>query len=133
MNTTNLIGRITKDLDLRKTTNGNSVVNFTLAVNRQFKKDGEQDADFIQIQVWNKTADNLYKYCGKGSLIGLCGRIQTRNFDGKDGKRVYVTEVVAESVQFLDTKNSQSQSQSEPQSDYGSSETVEIDSDNLPF
>ena len=132
MNTTNLIGRITKDLDLRKTTNGNSVVNFTLAVNRQFKKDGEQDADFIQIQVWNKTADNLYKYCGKGSLIGLCGRIQTRNFDGKDGKRVYVTEVVAESVQFLDTKNSQSQ-HSEPQSDYGSSETVEIDSDDLPF
>lgn len=101
-----LVGRLTKDPDLRYTANGVPVATFTLAVNRNFKKDnGEQEADFINVVVWRKPAENVANFLKKGSLAGVDGRIQTRNFEGQDGKRVYVTEVVAESVQFLEPKN----------------------------
>jgi single-strand DNA-binding protein len=102
-----LVGRLTKDPDLRYTPNGIQVATFTLAVNRNFKNEsGEQQADFINIVVWRKPAENVANFLKKGSLAGVDGKIQTRNYDGQDGKKVYVTEVVAESVQFLETKKS---------------------------
>lgn len=108
-----LVGRLTKDPDLRYTSSGIAVANFTVAVNRPFSnQQGDREADFINCVIWRKPAENLANYMSKGSLIGVDGRIQTRSFDGQDGKRVYITEVVADSVQFLESRNSKgSQSQ----------------------
>ncbi|WP_282155740.1 single-stranded DNA-binding protein [Cytobacillus gottheilii] len=109
MNRVVLVGRLTKDPDLRYTPNGVPVATFTLAVNRAFtNQQGEREADFINCVVWRKPAENVANFLKKGSLAGVDGRIQTRNFEGQDGKRVYVTEVQAESVQFLDPKDSNS-------------------------
>jgi single-strand DNA-binding protein len=109
MNRVVLVGRLTKDPDLRYTPNGVAVATFTLAVNRAFtNQQGEREADFINCVVWRRPAENVANFLKKGSLAGVDGRIQTRNYEGQDGKRVYVTEVMAESVQFLEPK-SQSQ------------------------
>ncbi|EHY0437791.1 single-stranded DNA-binding protein [Listeria monocytogenes] len=106
MNRVVLVGRLTKDPDLRYTPAGAAVATFTLAVNRPFKNaQGEQEADFINCVVWRKPAENVANFLKKGSMAGVDGRIQTRNYEDNDGKRVFVTEVVAESVQFLDPKN----------------------------
>jgi single-strand DNA-binding protein len=106
MNRVVLVGRLTKDPDLRYTPNGVPVATFTLAVNRPFSSQtGEREADFINCVVWRKPAENVANFLKKGSLAGVDGRIQTRNYEGQDGKRVYVTEVQAESVQFLEPKN----------------------------
>ncbi|EAD6256750.1 single-stranded DNA-binding protein [Listeria monocytogenes] len=105
MNRVVLVGRLTKDPELRYTPAGAAVATFTLAVNRPFKNgQGEQEADFIQCVVWRKPAENVANFLKKGSLTGVDGRVQTRNYEGNDGKRVYVTEIVAESVQFLEPK-----------------------------
>ena len=102
-----LVGRLTKDPDLRYTANGTAVANFTIAVNRPFSnQQGDREADFINCVIWRKPAESLANYMSKGSLIGVDGRMQTRSYDGQDGKRVYVTEVVADTVQFLESKNS---------------------------
>jgi single-strand DNA-binding protein len=107
MNRVVLVGRLTKDPELRYTPNGVPVATFTLAVNRAFSnQQGEREADFINCVVWRRPAENVANFLKKGSLAGVDGRIQTRNYEGQDGKRVYVTEVVAESVQFLEPKNS---------------------------
>src|SRR5690625_4917352 len=113
-----LVGRLVRDPDLRYTNNGTAVANFTIACNKPFKKDGEdQRADFINCVIWRKPAESLANYMSKGSLIGLEGSIQTRSYDGTDGKRVYVTEVLAASVQFLESKNkSENQEPSNQQS-----------------
>lgn len=106
MNRVVLVGRLTKDPELRYTPAGAAVATFTLAVNRPFKNgQGEQEADFIQCVVWRKPAENVANFLKKGSLTGVDGRVQTRNYEGNDGKRVYVTEIVAEAVQFLEPKN----------------------------
>lgn len=106
MNNVSLIGRLVKDVDMRYTANGVAVSNFTLACNRPFtNQQGEREADFIRIQVWRKQAENVANYCKKGSQVGVTGRIQTSSFDGDDGKKVFVTDIVADSVQFLDTRN----------------------------
>lgn len=100
-----LVGRLTKDPELRHTPNGIAVGTFTLAVNRPFSnQSGEREADFINTVVWRKQAENVHKFLKKGSLVGIDGRIQTRNYENSEGRRVYVTEVVADSVQFLETK-----------------------------
>ncbi|MDA2609960.1 single-stranded DNA-binding protein [Bacillus cereus] len=106
MNRVILVGRLTKDPDLRYTPNGVAVATFTLAVNRAFSTNGEREADFISCVIWRKQAENVANYLRKGSLAGVDGRLQTRNYEGQDGKRVYVTEVLAESVQFLEPRNS---------------------------
>ena len=106
MNNVSLVGRVTKDPELRTTGSGVVTTSITVAVNRRFtNKNGEREADFIQCVVWNKQAENVCKFVSKGSLVGVTGRIQTRNYDGQDGKKVYVTEVVAENVTFLESKN----------------------------
>lgn len=101
-----LVGRLTKDIEIRQTTSGSKTANFTLAVNRTSKKDGQPDADFINCVAWNKTAELMAQYLHKGSLIGIEGRIQTRSYENQQGQKVYVTEVVASSVQFLDSRSS---------------------------
>ncbi|MBM7618859.1 single-stranded DNA-binding protein [Sutcliffiella halmapala] len=102
-----LVGRLTKDPELRYTPSGVAVATFTLAVNRTFQnQQGEREADFINCVVWRKQAENAANFLKKGSLAGVDGRIQTRNYEGQDGKRVYVTEIVAEGVQFLEPKGS---------------------------
>nr|DAQ94925.1 MAG TPA: Single strand binding protein [Caudoviricetes sp.] len=149
-----LVGRLTKDPVLRKTANGASVTSFTLACTHRYKQEGQPDADFINTVVWNKTADSVSQYTHKGSLVGVEGRIQTRSYDDKDGKRVYVTEVVADSVQFLESKSAAASNANSnayvPDYDQGSnhgyqsdnsqsysndftSSTLDIASDDLPF
>ena len=108
MNRVELIGRITRDPELRYTSSNIATTRFTLAVNRPFQgQDGNQGTDFINIVVWRKKAENVKKYVTKGSLVAVEGRIQTGSYE-KDGQRIYTTDVVADSVQFLETR-SQSQ------------------------
>ncbi|WP_374187460.1 single-stranded DNA-binding protein [Priestia aryabhattai] len=105
MNRTVLVGRLTADPTLKYTPSGAAVTTFTLAVNRTFtNQQGEREADFINCVVWRKAAENVANFLKKGSLAGVDGRLQSRSYEGQDGKRVYVTEVVAESVQFLESK-----------------------------
>jgi len=100
-----LIGRLTKDPELRYTPNGVAVASFTLAVDRPFtNQQGEREADFIPVVVWRKQAENCANYIGKGSLVAVEGRIQVRTYDAKDGQRRWVTEVVADNVRFLDKR-----------------------------
>lgn len=106
INAVSLTGRLTKDADLRYTPNGVAVATFTLAVNRPFtNQNGEREADFIQVVCWKGTAENVANYLHKGSLVGVEGRLSTRNYENNDGQRVYVTEVVSELVHFLEPKS----------------------------
>ncbi len=110
MNRVVLVGRLTRDPDLRYTPNGVAVANFTIAINRPFKnQQGEQEADFINCVVWRKTAENLANYMKKGSQIGVDGRVQSRSYEGQDGKRVFVTEVMAENIEFLESRGAAQQ------------------------
>lgn len=110
-----LVGRLTRDPELRYTPSGVPVSSFTLAVNRTFtNQQGEREADFINCVVWRKTAENVANYLRKGSLVGVEGRIQTRSYENQEGRKVYVTEVVADSVQFLEPKGSGYQSPQNP-------------------
>ncbi|MGG0656461.1 single-stranded DNA-binding protein [Rummeliibacillus pycnus] len=117
MNTISLIGRLTKDATLRNLQNGGkAVVNFTLAVNRDYKDgNGEVQADFILCQAWGKTAENIAKFTKKGSKIGVTGRLQTRTFDNDNGGKSFITEVVVEKPEFLDPKPASQQNSSSQQ------------------
>lgn len=109
MNKAILIGRLTKDPELRSTPTGRNVCQFSIAVNRTYTNaSGEREADFINCVVWDKQAENLAKYQKKGNQIAVEGRIQTRNYDDKDGKKVYVTEILASNISFLDAKGATS-------------------------
>ena len=111
-----LIGRLTRDPELRRTPQGDAVTSFTLAVNRNYtSRDGQQQADFINCVVWRKPAENVERYCSKGSLVGVEGRIQTRSYDNSQGQKVYVVEVICDSVQFLETRAARERAQSQPQ------------------
>ena len=102
-----LIGRTTRDVDFRRTTNGTPVATFTLALDNRFVlKDGKPTTDFINCVAWNKTAETMDKYVKKGMLIAIEGRLQTRNYENKDGNKVYVTEVVCDNMRMLESKNS---------------------------
>lgn len=97
-----LIGRLTRDPELRRTQQGDAVTSFTLAVNRNYTaKDGQQQADFINCVVWRKQAENVEKYCSKGSMVGVEGRLQSRSYDNAQGQKVFVTEVFCSNVQFI--------------------------------
>lgn len=102
MNKVILVGRLTRDPEVRTMPTGNTVASFTLAINRNFKnKEGNIDADFINVSVFGRQAENVGKYVTKGSQLGVDGRIQTRSYDAQDGTKRYVTEVIAESVEFM--------------------------------
>ena len=143
MNSTCLVGRLTKDVDLRYTQSNVAVATFTLAVNRAFKNEnGDREADFINCVMWRQQAENLANWAKKGALIGITGRIQTRSYDNQQGQRVYVTEVVAEQFQLLESRNSQGQqgnqgqrAQTQQQAPDFSRDgnTFDISDDMLPF
>lgn len=100
-----LTGRITRDPELRYTQNGTAVVQFTLAVDRQFRnQDGEREADFINCVIWRKSAENFTNFTHKGSRVGVDGRIQTRSYENQQGNRVYVTEVIVDNFALLDSR-----------------------------
>lgn len=104
INNVTVVGRLTRAVDLRYTSNGTAYASFTLAVDRDFKnQNGERETDFINCVMWRKPAENLANYTKKGSLIGVEGRIQTRNYENQQGQRVYVTEVLAEKFSFLES------------------------------
>ena len=149
INSVVLVGRLTRDIELRKTQSGLSVASFTIAYDRRLsqeqKNNNEQSADFINCVAWRGSADFLGQYSHKGDTVGVEGRIQTRNYD-RDGQRVYVTEVLANSVNLLHSKQtaqSQEQASYEPQatqgpkpqqmSDFDYLPNVEVSSDDLPF
>lgn len=115
-----LVGRLTKDPELRYTPSQVAVATFTLAVNRRFKEqNGEREADFINCVIWRQSAENLASWCKKGSLIGITGRIQTRNYENQQGQRVYVTEVIGESFQVLESRQQNDQGfNQQPQNNY---------------
>lgn len=139
MNTVVLVGRTTRDIELRRTGNGTAVASFTLAVNRDFKTNDGQEADFIQCVAWKKTAELLEQYVHKGDKIALNGSIRTRNYEDNYGKKVYVTEVLVNHVEFLETKNREMpsdspsvQNKSDPYNDWGNKE-YEMDNSDIPF
>ena len=114
-----LVGRLTKDVELRYTPANQAVATFTLAVNRAFKNaNGEREADFINVVIWRQAAENLANWAKKGALLGVTGRIQTRNYENAQGQRVYVTEVVADNFQMLESRSAReggyTPSQSQP-------------------
>lgn len=157
MNRVVLVGRLTRDPDLRYTPNGVAVANFRIAIDRPFSnQQGNRDADFINCVVWRRAAENLATYMKKGSMIGVDGRIQSRSFEGRDGNTVFVTEVVADNIQFLESKGAsqsrdqqpsgfqpnqnqnqnqnqttQTQTNENPFKDNG--EPIDISDDDLPF
>lgn len=137
INSVCLVGRMAGDAELRYTPNNQAVAAFRLAVNRPFKnQNGEREADFINCVIWRQQAENLANWAKKGALIGITGRIQTRNYENQQGQRVYVTEVVAEKFQLLEfnKQNDQGQSQGYSQPDFSQqAEPFGIDDDSLPF
>lgn len=155
INNLTLVGRLTKDPDLRYTSSGTGVATFTLAVNRNFTSaDGNREADFINCVIWRKPAETLANYAKKGVLIGVTGRIQTRSYDNQQGQKVYVTEVIADNFQLLESKkadssqntqgsgvsNSQTnnyarnqQNRNNAQSDPFGNSSIDIDNQDLPF
>lgn len=141
LNNVSLVGRLTKDVELRYTPSNVAVATFTLAVNRTFKNEnGEREADFINCVMWRQQAENLASWAKKGALIGVIGRIQTRSYDNQQGQRVYVTEVVAEQFQLLESKGQQgNQGQQKPQTQQQTPDfsrqgaPMDISDDDLPF
>lgn len=156
INNVTLVGRLTKDPDIRYTGNGTAVATFTLAVNRNFTNaSGEREADFPNCVIWRKPAETLANYARKGSLIGVTGRIQTRNYENQQGQRVYVTEVVCENFQLLEKRADDNQQPQQIQQQtnqkqgnldtfgefgnqhkpdpFGNSSSIDISDDDLPF
>jgi single-strand DNA-binding protein len=137
INRTVLVGRLTKDPELRYTSSNIAFCKFTIAVNRPYpESNGEREADFIQCVAWRKPAENMSRFVRKGSLIGAEGRIQTGSYDDKDGKRVYTTDVVCDSVQFLEPKSQGNQRDSEQYRNPGqhqSTPSIDVTEDDLPF
>ena len=141
LNNVNLCGRLTHDVDLRYTQSGKAVGSLSLAVNRNFKNsNGDYEADFINCTIWGKSAENLANFVSKGSLINVSGRLNTRNYDNKQGQKVYVTEVIVENFDLLDSKNkgkkvnetgSKGHQSKDPFANSG--DEIDIDDSALPF
>lgn len=130
MNKVILIGNLTRDPEITTTSNGVSVCRFAVAVSRRFaSNDGSRETDFLNVVVWRALADNCHKFLKKGSKVGIVGSIQTRNYDAQDGTKRYITEIVAEEVEFLNTNRADG-STDKPEE---VSKLQPIDDDNLPF
>ena len=137
MNNVQLIGRLTRDIDLKKTPQGDSVGRFTLAVDRKFKnKNGEYDADFINCQIWRQAADTLARYAHKGTKIAVDGNIRTGSYENQQGQKVYTTEVVVNNFYFVESRQQQQEQtpvqQDSPFNGFAGS-NVEFDESDLPF
>lgn len=130
MNKCILIGNLTKDPEISTTTNGVSVCRFTLAVTRRFaNSEGERDTDFINIVAWRALADNCHRFIKKGSKVAVVGNLQSRSYDAADGSKRYVTEIVAEEVEFLTTRNNDGEVRKEDEV----SKLQPVEDDGLPF
>lgn len=132
MNKCILVGNLTKDPELTTTSNGVAVCRFSIAVSRRYANaDGERETDFLNIVVWRNLGENCHKFLKKGSKVGVVGNIQSRSYDAADGSKRYVTEIVAEEVEFLSTR----QSDDQPKSSSGDevAKLQPIDDDGLPF
>ena len=133
-----LVGRLTKDPEYRENRNSVGVATFTLAINRPFTNaQGEREADFINVVVFKRQAENVSQYLFKGNLAGVDGRIQSRSYENQEGRRVFVTEVIADNVHFLEPKKSNQSQQQQEQASTGnnpfSNNNVDDNMDNLPF
>lgn len=143
-----LTGRLTRDADLKYTQSGTAIASFSLAVDRSFKnKKGEREADFINVVMWRKQAENFANFAHKGSLVGIDGRIQTRNYENNQGQRVYVTEVVADNFSLLESwkgnqgqtnqqsSSNQAKRSSQPTNDpfANNGDSIDITDEDLPF
>ena len=132
-----LVGRLTRDPELRYTPSNVAVATFSLAVNRNFKNQaGDREADFINCMIWRKPAELLSEWCKKGNLVAITGRIQTRSYENQQGQRVYVTEVVAESFQLLEKRDKtadHSSMKNQMPPSFGASNPMDIPDDGLPF
>lgn len=133
MNRTILVGRLTADPELRTTPNGIATTRITVAVNRIPNANGERVADFINVVVWRRQAENVAKFCSKGSLVGIEGRIQSRSYDAQDGNRRYVTEVIADNVTFLGSRQSNGGGSYAPSDSMSDSAMPTMDTDDVPF
>lgn len=131
MNSVQLVGRFTKDPDVRYTNGGATVARFSIAVDRRFAKEGDQTADFINVVAFGKTAEFIEKYFHKGNRIGIVGRIQTGSYKNKDGATVFTTDVVAENVEFVESKGGNNQQQPQPPADFVN--IPDIPDEELPF
>ena len=135
INNVTLIGRLTRDAELRYTPSNIATAQFNVACNRNFKNtNGEYDADFINCVMWREQAERFCNWTKKGMLVGITGRIQTRNYEGNDGKRVYVTEVVAENFQVLEKRdNTANQNSTTEQMPPNYANPMDIDESDLQF
>ena len=140
LNKSILVGRITKDLEVRYTQSGKAVGQTSIAVTRNFSSaNGETESDFINIVIWGKSAETFATYTAKGNLVSVVGRIQTRSYENDEGKMIYITEVVSDSVQFLDTKKSQEKQSnnkrytSDPSDPFANGDPIDIKDSDLPF
>ena len=142
INNVTLVGRLTKDVELKYTPANQAVAQFTLAVNRTFKNaNGERESDFINCVIWRKSAENFANFVKKGALIGITGRIQTRNYENQQGQRVYITEVIAENFQMLESRSQQqgqqqgqaTQQQAKQPDPFAGGTPMNLNSDDLPF
>ena len=135
INNLTLIGHLTKDVELKYTPANQAVAQFTLAVNRTFKNvNGERESDFINCVIWRQAAENFANWAKKGALIGITGRIQTRNYENQQGQRVYVTEVIADNFQMLESRNQQQEQQhAQPQQAKQQSSAPNFGRDSDPF
>lgn len=139
INNVTLVGRMTRDAELRYTPSNQAVATFTLAVNRNFKsQNGEREADFINCVIWRQQAENLANWAKKGALIGITGRIQTRSYENQQGQRVYITEVIVDTFQLLEKRESGHQQPVDNHPDFGrnasmQSNPMDISDDDLPF
>ena len=131
MNKTVLLGRLTREPEV-KVTEKSTICRFTLAVNRTFKKEGQPDADFINIVAFGKTAEFCSKYFTKGQQVCVCGRLQTGSYDDKEGKKIYTTDVIAEEVDFAGSKQDKQENKEEYSQD-GFMSVLDIDETQLPF
>lgn len=138
INNVTLVGRLTKDVELKYTPANQAVAQFTLAVNRTFKNaNGERESDFINCVIWRKSAENFANFAKKGALIGITGRIQTRNYENQQGQRVYITEVVAENFQMLESRSQQqgqdAHQQAKQPDPFAGGTPTSLNDDDLPF
>lgn len=133
MNSVCLIGRLTKDPELKTTSSGKPMSVFTLAVQRSYLKDGQPDADFIRCVAWGNNAENLCQYMRQGSMVAVVGRIQTSNFENRDGSRSYIVQVVCDTVQFLEKKEKREDRHEMEEPSRIPYAPFGIDSDDLPF
>lgn len=134
INNTVLVGRLTRDPELKYTASGNATATFSLAVNRNFtNQSGEREADFINCVIWQKPAETLANYASKGTLLGVTGRIQTRNYENQQRQRVYVTEVVVKDFQLLEKKSSESQSNYNAPEQHSNDFQANNHANNTPF